>query len=325
MHLGRNLCFAFLVLAGTGRIHASSQPMGVLHLTLYGAADTTISIPLERPAVFTGEAGECQGTVLNLPEATDLSAAAAEVDGLLYLVVRSGALAGWEIPIVTVDDSAVLLAPLHENLDLLAPGDDVAVCPFWTPKSLFSQIELPDRTSLFVYDSERGGVNKLPDTILTYYTGYGWYGTDFSSADAYPLPRGVGMKVRLPKSAQDMNFPLVGYVPLSPTRRAFINPQGSRGVDNFFGLTTPLSVAIGAAGLEFADRSSIFVYEGNRGYNALPSKILTYYVGYGWYDHLFRPVDLDVELVPGRGYILRTPAKADPCAWEWNHCPDYLE
>lgn len=301
---------------------ASTQPVGVFAISLNGSADTAMSLPLERAPICVAMAGTVQGLSLHLPTVSGLDTLA-QPGEYYYLVPRTGALEGAEIPIIGMTANSVTLAPLYEDLTLL-PNEKVAIYPYWTPESLFAHTAVADRTQLFIYDTESAGVNKRPDAILTYFAGYGWYTGTFELANAYPLRRGDGLTVRQPKGTSDQFLNVVGNVPVAAGRRAFVT-HADTGGDCYFGPMNPAGVVLSEAQLEFADRTAVFVYEGNRGYNPRPSKIYTFFQGYGWYDQLFSPVDASVVLSPGNAYVLRTPSMGQTQNWEWSPHPAYLD
>lgn len=307
----------------------AAQPVGMFRIPLEGSADTLLSIPLERRALFAGQAESLSvDNALSLSGASGLDDLAAETNGAyFYLAVRSGALEGYEIPILAIDSSTVSLGLGSEPLEELSAGDAVAICPYWTPGSLFAHSEVADHTQLYVFGAGSADSNESPDEILTYLEGEGWFTSgDFAATD-YPLRRGDGLLLRLAEGTEDSYLNIVGRAPLNPTRKSFPVDAQTAGTDTVFGLTTPVPVSLGDANLGFADRTSLFFYEeDDRGYDPGPSQMLTYYAGYGWFDGLFRQVDESaIELKPGRAYVLRTPGSSDQAEWLWSVRPSYLK
>ncbi|MFW6353341.1 MAG: TIGR02597 family protein [Verrucomicrobiota bacterium] len=236
-------CLAGALLASLAG--AASQPVGVFPIPLHGSADTYISIPLERGPLAIAPILSAQDARITLPSGAVRTLEEAPLGTYHYVVFRSGALAGWEIPILAIEGDTLTLGPKAEDLNQVQAGDTVALVPYWTPATLCAHFEVPDRTSLFVYDTEGPGLNKTPADILTYFEGYGWYDGNFAPADDFPLRRGDGLVVRLPRGTESGFLEVVGHVPLTPFRRHFFGHNAGRGTDSHFGLSVPVGVTLG--------------------------------------------------------------------------------
>lgn len=321
--------FAFLLLIAQSAFGTTGSIAGCFPIQLKAESDTRIGIPLERSAVFRGRVETVMGTSITVEAEPAWTAdALAGADGeYYYCQVVSGEFEGAVFPILANSADAFTISPEGEALTDLAsalPGESISIVPYWTPDSLFSATELPDRTSLFIHDIENPGVNKLPVEILTYYVGYGWYQTDFSGAGDYPLRKHAGLVVRMPKNAPAVELCVLGTVPVVKSRHVLRGPCADKGADLLMTLAFPEAMALDAVALNLRDRVNLFVYEESTGYNSLPSQILTFYEGYGWYDHLFQPADAFV-LKPGQAYILRLPRCATNPEWVWTVRPGYLD
>jgi uncharacterized protein (TIGR02597 family) len=325
----RALAGLFLTVLVIPAISATTETVGCYPIALPSGTDSRIGIPLERNPVFRGRVESVAGTTLTVEgepgwESGSLAGGRGEY---FYCQVRDGELAGMTLPILANDERSITVSLEGEDPAVLGAalsGAGISVVPCWTPESLFAQSQPADKTILFVYCIESPGVNKVPAAVLTYFAGYGWYDGSFAPADTHPLQPHAGLVVRVPERAEPVMLNVVGRVPTTETRRVVSGYAESIGTDTLVTLPFPEAISLGAAGLNLQDRVNLFVYENPQGFNPVPSKVLTYYVGFGWYDQVFKPADA-FELKPGVAYVLRLPRLTVYTEWLWSHRPGYLD
>ena len=322
---------AFLAMFCAAKSVKALDAVGCFPIYLAGASDSLICPPLERASVFQGRVTTVQGNrvVFEASPGWGLNelAGAGTAGEYFACVVNSGPLAGTAYPILSNDAGTIRISFEGDFGQVVAARlrrETVRIVPYWTPRSLFAHSEVPNRSILFLYDNDISGVNKSPVEVFTYYAGYGWYQPDFSPADDYPLPRGLGLRLRLPSDATERILNVIGTVPPSKDRRRWETAVGNQ-TDLHFGLNHPERCSLAEAGLSLPDRSILFVWSHFSGYNTSPDYVFTYYKTYGWYDAWFNRVDTWFELEPGFAYRLRLPATASPVAVEWHHRPSYLD
>lgn len=296
-------------------------------------ADTAVGLPLERAAVFIGRIESVYGDTITV--APDPSWSADNLAGAegeyFFCQVMSGELAGMSFPILHNSGRSLMVASEGEDLSVLVPassdavGDAIRIIPYWTPESVFQHTSIPVGTSMRIYDHDETGLGKTPSKVLTYSKTGEWLDANGYSANAYPLRNGRGFFVRLPASVSDLQLDLLGHVSLIPEHQVFCSRGANKSGDLLFALNRPESIGMTEAGLEFADRTMVFTYDGRSKLEGNPSAVYTYYEGYGWVDQIFQPVSDEIVLEPGKAYFVRIPATEESYEWAWTRAPGYLD
>lgn len=308
---------------------AASSAAGCFPVLLQAGADNAVGIPLQRSAGFVGRIHSITGLEITL--ATSAQWATNELVGAnarnenYYCQIRTGALAGATLPIISNRDGSFILSAESEDISELltdvkdGAGDVILIIPYWTPNSLFNYTQVPDNTKLILLESDS---TEIKETLT--YTAGAWTNLQGSDAGSYAIKRGEGLLVCLPPDTTDVRLNILGHVPTTPERFVFDAADDSQGNDVFFALSHPESIPLQDAGLELDDRTVIFAYDGASGYGGNPAAVYTYYEGYGWFDELFQAVDESVVLNPGRAYFIRVPQAAPYTQWVWTRTPNYI-
>jgi hypothetical protein len=308
---------------------AASTPAGCFPVLLQAGADNAIGIPLQRSAGFVGRIHSISGFEITL--ATSAGWTPNELIGAnaknekYFCQIRTGALAGATLPIISNDDGSFMISPQSEDItELLSDaqdgtGDVILVIPYWTPESLFNYTQVPEKTKLILLESDSTDVC----ASLVYASGL-WTDLHGNDASSSIIKRGEGLLVCLPANTADVHLNILGHVPTTPERFVFDAADDNQGKDVFFALSHPEGIALQDAGLELDDRTIIFAYDGASGYGGNPAAVYTFYEGYGWFDELFQAVDASIALDPGRAYFIRVPQAEPYTQWVWTRSPNYV-
>lgn len=315
-------------------VQAYLEPSGSFVINLKGGSDTRIGIPLDREQVFQGQIQSADGNVITIagnPGWTPSEFAPGVTDGETFQVLfQTGLEEGMALRILNNGSNTLEVELGVESLDFVATnqfdgeGDIIRIVPCHTPSSLFGNVDLPNRVSLYLYDSTRQGVNHSPSEILTYFSGIGWYSLSFAPSDSHPIDRGAYLVIRCPPGTDDTEIVIDGFVPMVADRYRIVHSRNDLPLDFPFSVTTPVGVTVGDSGFDLIHRTSIHVYDNEQeGINKSPAQILTYFQALGWYDLSFQKVDDSFVLQPGTGYILRLPPEEEPTDYIISRPPSY--
>jgi uncharacterized protein (TIGR02597 family) len=313
---------ALVSLLGACNLYAQSSgvytdPVGVMRIVLKSGSDSRIGAPLDRSHVYEGRVDSVDGNTIVVSGSTvwEVGAWAPEYPegDSYYLVFMTGEEEGMSLPVTGNSGNSLSLDLGNESLVNIATravdgiGDIIRIVPYWTPKALFENAQIPDQAIMFLFDSESESINKSPEKILTYWQGAGWYDGSFGLADNLPIERGSCIMVRLPSGGVDVELYFTGDVPLIADRKR-IPVSDKSAMDYSFSISDPIGSAIGESGLGLSDGTILFEYDNTAsGINKAPSDVYTYYSGYGWYDGNFNMVDTTCYIDPLKSYILRVP------------------
>jgi hypothetical protein len=132
-------------------------------------------------------------------------------------------------------------------------------------------------------------------TVYTYYAGYGWYDLSFNPADDIVVAGGDAMWLKGGAAAADVM--MMGEVE-SATDVAVTVTAGFNLIANPY----PVALALGSIDNTALTEGDVIYVWGGAGYT-----VYTYYLGYGWYDLSFNPVD-SVTVPVGQGFWLKAAA-----------------
>lgn len=339
----------------------SSDPVGALRLRLRGNSDTTVSLPLQRPAILEAAIQSRSGTSLTLTG----SVPALPAEGA-YVLVLSGALEGAVLPAVSrVDQTVVIdasgydLSALHtEAANGANQGDFIALVPYWTLDTVFpagagiqiSASRLVAKTQILCYDETIVGTNQAAASTYFYFVGNvtypaGWYrfGDMTALRGNTRLPPHRYFIVRHPSGVADTEVLVTGALRMAGYRLPVATLQASRDQDNFSALPVPVPITLNASGLHesgaFASSPSRFtavdqllVYDNTVvGQNKAASAVYFYFAGNGTYNagwYLFGDMNQSagtVTLKPGTGFVIRKHGTTTAETRVWHGLPTYLQ
>lgn len=309
----------------------AAPPVGSFPLRVNAKGETAIGLPLERAAVFAGRIDKVVGDQLTLAAAPAWSTdrwAGAEGE-LYYCQVVTGELAGATFEIGSNGSNSLKLLNKGEDLGLLktqardGTGDTVRIIPYWTPETVFSRSDVPDGTTLALYELDIKGFYQMAALELTYREGQGWRGGQGEDLSRYPLMPDRGMIVRgTGKHAIDVD--LTGFVPVVP-QRVVVNGYNDRfGTQYLFAVNHPEALSVSDSRLDLMDRTRIVTQPEYQGETFIPARTYIYYEGHGWFDQAYREVNPNDVLEPGKAYFLHLPRANKDVQWVWSHTPGYV-
>ena len=333
-----NVCLSLLSLAVSpfafGQT-ATSDPVGVINLTIPGNSDAVLAVPMLRTAEFKGAIKSISGSqitvignpgwvtnqfVQNLPSQTKTYAvqiASGSKEGLTGKITSNAS------NTITVQlDSAENLSGIIT--DDASPGnaDQIDITPYWTP-STFVTGTIPQGSQILLLNSTFNGVNLSSSGSFGYDSGI-WVDEDtFDEADHAPLNFGKAVIFRNNGPAA-VNLSLHGSVPMSK-HRAILRTYGGASQDISIGFSSPIPAKVGAIGLGWHEDDQLLVFNNSAvGFNKSASQVLYFTTSDGWVDDNFEPVGNTFELQPGQGYIFRKNATGSPATFVWSALQSYL-
>jgi Verrucomicrobium spinosum paralogous family TIGR02597 len=303
------LCTAALLLAFS-TLNAQSvttTPVGAVNVSALANSETFLSVPLSRPAVFTGTVAGVSGNVITVSGApawaTNVFAKNLPAQPNTYYVrLRSGSLGGQYFTISA--NSANTLTVDSNGLDLSLVGADekLEIAPYWTLGSLFpaanagsafvaSATTFSRQTELYFPNLSYNGINPPTDETFFFYNG-AWRKVGADAAVAYDdrvvLP---DMFFRLRNRASATNLTIVGQVESGPVGTV-IN-KGTIKLDNIVAIPFPTDVTLANSGLissgafqasssAFSRSDELLVYSDDTPGLNRPSVATYYYLNSAW-------------------------------------------
>jgi uncharacterized protein (TIGR02597 family) len=293
-----------LIPQGVSGATAVSRIFGAVLVVADGAADTVLSLPLKKPAVFratVASVAESTVTFSGTPNLTeDQFAYVAETQPqTYYLFFESGSMAGRVFTIQGNSVTAVTLAADAGDLADAAADDAIAVHPYWTLATLFSVDQgLPiatnpgERPAEVIFPADSDGIN-LPAEAVHYFSDGAWRrvgsALDANFDDTILRPDRV-IVLRL-NEEDDATLVMTGEVVMSDLSLA-VRARDEGQQDNLLSLTRPLDIALDDSGLAGSDafqtttnssqiRDRIVFYGDEPGQNRVPTESFFYFNG-GW-------------------------------------------
>lgn len=313
-----------MTVCAMAQVSAQTTAVGFLNLRVPAQSDASVSLSLNRPAVYQGAVASIAGSQVTLSGAPALPAG-----GTYAVVLTSGAKNGLAARI-TAHAGAVVTLALEHGDDLAGvaagtDGDQVKITPVWTPASLLPAT-IPVGTQILTYSGASAGVNLAPNVIYVH-TGDGEWENGVSGADSSdaPLPVGAGLVLRNP-SASAIQTSIVGEVPGSGHRITLSTLAGNQPQDIRFGYVSPVPESLGTAGLGGASEGDqIFSFNNlATGFNKAPSQLIIVDGGV-WKDQITgNSVGATFHFTPGAGYVYRKAATPAPSSTVWSDVPAYL-
>jgi uncharacterized protein (TIGR02597 family) len=318
---------------------ASTDPVGFVSTTVPANSDAVLAVPLNRASVFKGMIQTISGstvTVAGTPAWTTapqqfVQALPAQTN-TYALQLASGAKEGLTAKIVSNTANSVTLqfevgddltGVIAEDADGIAGnGDQIDIFPYWTPSSLITSVVAQD-SQILQFTSATAGVN-LPANAILFFDSGAWYDDNFNEANHIPLPFGTSFIYR--NGGASTTLSMVGSVPMSKHRVLVRTRANNVDQDIRIGFSSPVPVAVGSIGLNFAEDDQILVYDNSAsGQNKPAVTILYYTTADGWVDDSFNPVGTTFMIQPGQGYVFRKKATPTPQTIVWTALQSYLQ
>jgi uncharacterized protein (TIGR02597 family) len=281
-----------LGLAMTGSIAASleavdvfTDPVGYYTLSIQGASDNVMSVPMTRDAVFTGVAKAplaansfdvLAGPISPGWTANQWAYTAVTQSQTFYVEFTTGALKGLYYKInangpasitLEMEGDSLLNHPLPGNLTAaLADGDSFKIRPYWRIKDVFESggapvidprpnpLALADEILVPNYTSV--GINKAPGLVIFYLTGTGWRGASQGSTDFgdFVLRPTESIVVRR-RNVANLNITNLGGVLVNKSISFIPGGNGTSANDIYFSINRPAAVSLNQSGLRIADQT----------------------------------------------------------------------
>lgn len=327
-----------------GQTTVTSDPVGFVNVTIQGAADGRLGLPLRRSATLASTVASVAGDVVTV------SASGAECDTAFgafqpskhYLLSRGGSTEGRWYEVTgrtgnqfTLDRGAASTTSIQAQG--LAATNAVQIIPFWTLNTLFPEgagvDASPDVFSplgqVKFTNQDSAGTNLPPSRTFIYHPGgqgpEGWYDLDNLGGglkDDQPVTPDTYLVLRNPGGSKTIT--VTGSVPMEKASTAVVRYQANVAQDNFVVNPFPVPIslaqsklmetgAVAASPDVFSPTDIVLVFnEGAAGFNVPPSSAYIYHDGTqgpaGWYDLNNvggGVVDSQQILQPGRGFIVR--------------------
>ena len=313
----------------------ATDPCGFVSVNIPANSDFHFTVPLVQPPQFVGTIQSASGNTIfvnqlnGLPNWTPNSLVYVQgtQSTTYYALMASGTKEGMHCPITANGTNSLTIDPGTDSLTGVVTGtngDSIKVVPYWTLSTLFTNFaspSLPDQTQAMIFDGVQG-INTSAAVVYTYYAGYGWYNGGTPANDVCISP-GQSMVIRnVSGSAFQLN--VTANVPVNKHYAMLSTTVANQPQDNPIGYLSPTPSTLGQVGLGISDQDQLLVFDNTAsGYNKSATQVITYYLGYGWYEG-GAEVDSTFQLQPGYSYILRKAATATPASVLWQNEQPYL-
>lgn len=251
---------------------AATDPVGAVAITLKGASDTVVAVPLTPAPTYSGlvaSASAGAGNAYNISVSGTPGWTNGQFSGLFYVRVTSGTKAGMYYTVTGNTPTQLTLDSAGDNLAGLVAGDSFKVFRYWTLGTLFppasagtaanpltpstGTASFQRRSVLLLPDNASNGINLSAAGAYFFTSANGWVSaaTGNPAANDTVLWPDSYFIVRQPSDVADASWVCVGNVAtsrlMSPLRAAEATQQ-----DNFVGLARPVDVRLADLGLETA-------------------------------------------------------------------------
>ena len=281
---------AIFAVAASPSIHAqtsaTTDPVGFYKITLTGASDNYIALPMARDAVFAGTvAGSITANSFTVNAgsgspnwtASQFVYANPSQRETYYVEFTSGALRGLyykvtangtnSLTLDTEGDSLLLHAlPGNATAALLA-GDGVKLRPYWRIKDVFEVAGAPviearpspgliPKDEILIPNYATVGTNKAPNTAIYYVTGQGWRASGQGATDLadYQLRPNESLIVRR-RNVANLDLTNTGWVLMNKGISFVAGGNGATGNDTYISINRPAPVKLDDSGLRIADQA----------------------------------------------------------------------
>lgn len=308
----------------------STQPVGVMKISIPAHTDFAFGIPLRRASVYQGVIQSISGNSITLAGSpawsTDQFAYASGTQpNTYYALIGSGAKEGLFAKI-TANDSGSITVSANSGDDLTSiytnvvdgTGDVIDIIPYWTPSTLFPG--MPAGTQLLIYSSTTVGINLAANAIYVF-SGTTWF-QGATVVDDVPFEPLRGVTIRANNGAV-ANYRFKGHVPMEKHRMVLQTLAASTKQDIRFYYNSPVAESIGTTSLGISPGDQLLVFDNAAtGTNKAASQILVW-SGSAWFQSAV-DVTNTFSLQPGTSYILRKNQTSSPQSWVWSVLQRYL-
>ena len=321
-----------------------SPPAGYFLLTIGGAMDNHLSIPLVRPTASFFKVASADKTILTARSGKwtrgAFRCADANQSRVYHAEFCSGALKGVRYRVLDNSEDTLFLDTQGDDLTAHRLGgvgfdDVVRLRESWRVGAVFGATDqevllgsrpdaLTPGDSVILPDNASIGQNKPPSTELFFVAGHGWRSTAGSDRDEQlcPLEPGAPFVVRR-LSSQDTSMAVIGQVPTGAQSIHVVGGNGANGNDSHVSLLFPEPVSLGNSGLSDLGNPAASVIQSSRnrllrgdellaygprsGFDPAPEHSFFYLENTGWREvgSDSSTVSADFILQPGTAYVIR--------------------
>lgn len=304
---------------------ATTDPVGFYKITLTGASDNYIALPMARDAVFAGTvAGSITANSFTVNAgsgspnwtASQFVYANPAQRETYYAEFTSGALRGLyykvtangtnSLTLDTEGDSLLLHALPGAPTAALLAGDGVKLRPYWRIKDVFEVAGAPviearpnsftAKDDLLFFNYTTVGTNKPASTTIYYLTGQGWRSSVAGDFADYLLKPNEAFIVRR-RNAASLDLTNTGWV-LMNRGIAFVNGgNGSVNNDTYISINRPAPVKLDDSGLRLADQTKSPIIDSPNSFT-INDTLLSWNAGAG----LNRPPSNTYYYLAGQGW-----------------------
>ena len=330
-----------------GGIASAQSTGGSTTLHIKGAADSRLSLPYQQPHLDGGSISGVTANSLVLQGKAWTPGQFTRVAGAgggrtCYALFLDGPLQGVFYKILSNNEDTLVFDTEGDNLTDHSLGDigfgnQIQIIPYWTVAEVFGETDatviLAQRLSplfptddLMLYNNNRRGINKAPETTIYYRRNQGWRSVAApteSSADTI-LPPGSVFVVRR-RAATDLE--LVNYGVFYRQRRAVYVAGGeTAGNDQFVSLLLPEPLTLTESNLggsvvrpsggPVLRADEVLVWRRPSGFSSAPDTTLYYRQSLGWFkvgDNI--PLGDSFTLAPGEAIIIRKKPSSPAADW----------
>lgn len=330
---------------------AYTTPVGYVTLDIPALADSTVTPPLSRSAVFSGVSASVSGNQITVAATGAADSAwinAGDLNSKCYVLVKTGALAGLRFPVTANSATTVSVNGGDTTLQAqgFAAGDTLSVVPYWTLSTLFpggvgvgvSQDIYDPQAYLLVSDQSSTGTNRGAAQLYFYADGTdgnaaGWRDLadpEGALQDTVALDPTITYTIRTGAAGQTLV--VSGEVPTSTLATKVLTDSVSN--DEYISSPHPIDITLAQSGLQSVIAASTDIYDPTEfvlvysdesaGYNKGASSLYFYHDGSdgnaaGWKD-LSDPEGANVTapvIKAGRCFTLRKAA-GSPGSSTWS-------
>ena len=331
---------ATLGIAGTGFGQYSTDPVGLVNVTVRRNSDATIAVPMNRSPEYKGTISAISGNSITLngaPGWANGQFVPLATDNKTYAVQFASGVKEGMIGKITgnTQNSITVELDAGDNLSGIvvgASGDFVDIFPYWTPATLFSSVP-PVGFELSGFEGAGAGTNVGASEIYVHIGGNVWEDGVNGGEDPHrPLRFGGGFVARN-NSGADYTAAFVGSVPMNTSRIRLVTKAGGVAQDQYIGYMSPVPEAIAtvsnpnALGFPVSVGDTIQGFDNSvLGINKGADEIFVW-TGTEWEDGVNGgSVTPGVQsLKPGFGYIYQKAATVNPTSVVWSRVPSYLQ
>lgn len=270
---------------------ATTDPVGFYKITLAGASDNFISLPMARDAVFAGTvAGSITANSFTVNAgsgspnwtASQFVYANPAQRETYYAEFTSGALRGLyykvtangtnSLTLDTEGDSLLTHALPGAPAAALLAGDGVKLRPYWRVKDVFEVAGAPvieartvtftAKDDIFIPNYTSVGVNKSASVTIYYHAGNGWRAVGQSTTDYadFLLKPNECIIVRR-RNVANLDLTNTGWVLMNKGITFIPGGNGSVGNDTYISINRPAPVKLDDSGLRIADQSKSIIVD----------------------------------------------------------------